>query len=1104
MSGQQAFLVKFYGCLSNLSHVFVSSKQHKHNLMQQNYAFVFRVVFLFALLGAPSAAAQLPNFTLSVTHTDETCTGNACLDFSVSGIADGASVVYNVYLLPDVATPVATTSENDFCGLTSGNYLVVATQSLNGENNSAQQSGSIASEVENLSYALSHQSDACGTSATITVNATSGTPLSYEILSGPVTAAAQSANTFPGLPAGTYSIRVFDSCGEGVVQDHTVFLTVPTLDFSTAPTTTITGCNTLSVSQTINTGGSFAYPLTVTYTTYPPSGAPQTVTTTVANGDPSSIVLSQDLVLYDGQTYSYDISITDSCGNTYTDSGNVVQPEITPLITTADVTCDAVSYVVFFAVSASITEAPGTFAPDLPFVLTLDPATGGFPLENLPVGNYVIAATDVCGIIHFLPLEVTPPPVVAPIVSVQKGCQQNYASIYVRAFPGIQDIVMTAAPGSYPATLPQNLNFALDATLAMRLANLPAGNYVFEILNTCGNTFVLPYTVEGLAFTSNVEVFEQCGSFNLGLAYSDNSTATISFWLQEYNTATGNWGHPATGQPHTPGSAPNTANSLGLENNVVNYNLAYTGLFRVISFRTMFSVNEAERNCINVLEEFEFLGIPVIDDLYSFSCDDATYDVIVEAHGIPPLEYRLTSLNGVPLPTPIENGTSNIFTDLQPGTYNFQVEDGCHNIVNRDFDILDPLVFQISATAGICEGQPAALWVPAFAFLNYNWYKDDPNVVLSSSGTFEIPAMSASDLGTYHVHIFADDPNSCIDFTLNYTLPGFSPIPNAGNDTAVSYCGPQGTIDLNGLLTGNYTSGGVWQEATSSGALVNNYWDSAQAAPGTYVFTYAVSNDCGPDDTAQVTVAIQEAPETPVAFVEQDTCEGQNLQLLSTYVEGATYQWTGPNGFSSSQSNPVLPSVTASQSGTYTVQAFIGDCASATASVDVAIGSLPEFTAAGDCVNGRMMLSIVTTDTSFNMESVTVEWNGSNGFSATGNPIDVTGQQPGTYSLNISSAGGCSRGLQVLVFGTLCAIPQGVSANNDGSNDNFNLSGLGENLNVKIFNRYGMVVYEMDDYVNQWHGQCKDGTLLPSATYYYYIQSETGDKYTGWVYLMHH
>jgi gliding motility-associated-like protein len=75
-------------------------------------------------------------------------------------------------------------------------------------------------------------------------------------------------------------------------------------------------------------------------------------------------------------------------------------------------------------------------------------------------------------------------------------------------------------------------------------------------------------------------------------------------------------------------------------------------------------------------------------------------------------------------------------------------------------------------------------------------------------------------------------------------------------------------------------------------------------------------------------------------------------------------------------------------------------------------------------------------------------------------------------------------------------MPQGISPNGDGKNDTFIIPGIlsAQPNTLTIFNRWGNVVYEKDNYQNDWHGQtdrafdllASDG-LLPDGTYYYVV-----------------
>ena len=150
------------------------------------------LLFLFC---APSVFSQLNNFSLNITKSDETCTGNGTIQFSTSGTTAGASVFYSVYLLPDVVTPIAVINTETLSGLSAGNYLIVALQTLENFSNSQQQEVQILDNRAPLLYQCVSLGVNC-LSGKITVEVVQGNPLTYEIISGPTTVLPQTSNVF--------------------------------------------------------------------------------------------------------------------------------------------------------------------------------------------------------------------------------------------------------------------------------------------------------------------------------------------------------------------------------------------------------------------------------------------------------------------------------------------------------------------------------------------------------------------------------------------------------------------------------------------------------------------------------------------------------------------------------------------------------------------------------------------------------------------------------------------------------------------------------------------------------------------------------------------
>lgn len=90
-------------------------------------------------------------------------------------------------------------------------------------------------------------------------------------------------------------------------------------------------------------------------------------------------------------------------------------------------------------------------------------------------------------------------------------------------------------------------------------------------------------------------------------------------------------------------------------------------------------------------------------------------------------------------------------------------------------------------------------------------------------------------------------------------------------------------------------------------------------------------------------------------------------------------------------------------------------------------------------------------------------------------------------------------------------IPEAISVNGDGHNEEFVIRGLEEykNSSLNIYTRAGQLIYKSLDYNNDWSGKAlnstlQDGTVLPTGTYYYVLRLGGTDRYLkGFVYLLY-
>jgi gliding motility-associated-like protein len=75
-------------------------------------------------------------------------------------------------------------------------------------------------------------------------------------------------------------------------------------------------------------------------------------------------------------------------------------------------------------------------------------------------------------------------------------------------------------------------------------------------------------------------------------------------------------------------------------------------------------------------------------------------------------------------------------------------------------------------------------------------------------------------------------------------------------------------------------------------------------------------------------------------------------------------------------------------------------------------------------------------------------------------------------------------------------IPDGITPNGDGKNDEFEIqnSNCCDHISIKVFNRWGNVVYTESNYKNDWKGVNQSGQKLAQGTYFIVIELPGGNK----------
>lgn len=430
-------------------------------------------------------------------------------------------------------------------------------------------------------------------------------------------------------------------------------------------------------------------------------------------------------------------------------------------------------------------------------------------------------------------------------------------------------------------------------------------------------------------------------------------------------------------------------------------------------------------------------------------------------------------------------------------------------------------VTDFTLIASICSEDTNPAPVPGTGYTTGGYYSSQAGLLINPA-TGEID-LASSTPGNYTVtYTITADPAVCkLGST---TSRDITIVPQADAVTGFSYTTPVCTDTANQLpvLAAGFTTGGSF---TADNGLVidavTGEINIAANAAGDYTITYTVDQsipNCVGAGISSTNLTITQVF-TPVTGFDyaNSFCFGAadaSPNPATGFTAGGTF--TGTAGLAIDSSTGVV-NIAGSTSGThtvtYTTTADPANCIEGGSSnYTFTIGSELDFSFSGECEGSTYVVTAAPANGSFDDNDPTVSFRWS---TAAGAPVGTD-----TYTLNVTdyasstpendtfpmdfaltvTVDGCETTRIYTVEDISCTIQKGISPNNDGLNDYFDLEFMGVRK-LSIFNRYGQEVYTKTDYKNEWYGQENNGKELPTGTYYYVIERTDGGNNTGWIYI---
>lgn len=1076
-------------------------------------------------------------FNFTATPTPETCAGNGAISFSSSNNDPNGVMLYIIYKLPDTTTPYATVTGNQLTGLSNGTYRVIAKETVGSVSTQQQLDVIINKNVVPLVYAVQSLNQACSNTSDISVTTVTGTAATYEIFSGPMHFPSQTSNTFSGLPVGIYKIRVFDTCGVGVVQTFTVNQNLAGITMAPPVFSNITppSCNFTQVTNTITpaAGTILGYPLAITYTIHPPGGgAPIVITTTLATGNPTSQDLTAVIPDYVNQNFDYDLTILDACTSTYTQNFLVNKNiSISSKIIVLD--CDQNYFEVhalnftppytlnFTSIPAGFT--PNAFDGNYPGPYSLDTVTFGSSTNIVPFGQYDFSITDSCGRTATHSFTIIPQPPMPTAVGSNNGCLTNNGNIVV-TIPSytLATAIIISAPATYPQPLPHDVSSLIDSVGNLKLDPVPLGNYVIQITDKC-NSILLP-------LNCTVPVYADLGLGVIKRPGCDLQKASLELSSKNGKLVT-------VSITAAPAAYPNSVPFV-VSNNIVANGKLYLNDLPAGNY-TFLAVDECGfSNTITVA----LAGYAITTSTFSLQPNCGSFDIPLNfvSNGTASQSFWLQKLidpatntwgnpasNSVYVDGTVPNATNSLALTNNATNFNLSFN-GDFRIVRAFVSFNNGVAFN-SGTVTDVDRDCIEILSPIMTFQQALEITDATRIPCTTSGNLDVVISANGTLPLKYTIItkdgnpfFLNNGNSNIFYNLAAGVYTFQVEDNCGNiinriyDVAallslVNMTKPNDIVQCQTTITGNETFDLTQQNATIYGTqsttdyTLTYYTSLADAITATNaIANLATFNPITNPQTIYARMIFNPLPncyettsfdlivgQIPFVSLQPNylNCSAAPITLDASVgnLSTTTYSWTGAI-------IATTPSITISQPGVNTIHVdalntYGTQSCPNSKNIVVTISQLPKID------------HFETVDWTETENSITVYTSNSGDFeySLDGNSYQSSATfsnlLPGLYNVYVRDRNGCGATQQMI---WLLYYNRYFTPNGDGINDTWSIenSQYESGLKVIIYDRYGKAVTSFDANSAGWDGTY-NGQQQFATDYWFVVYRQDGRIHKG-------